>query len=122
MEITRLNHVQISIPVGSEGEVRRFYCGLMGLRETPKPDPLVNRGGLWVEIGDLQIHFGVEDVDRVNTKRHVAFEVRDLAKTRQEFEQSGIKIAESIPIDTYDRFNIRDPFGNRLEFMQRREK
>src|ERR1700733_10075825 len=115
MEITRLNHVQISIPFGSEDEVRKFYCGLMGMKEIPKPEPLINRGGLWLEIGDLQIHFGVEDVDdRAKTKRHVALEVKDLHQTRQEFEQSGIKIMESIPIETYDRFDIRDPFGNRL--------
>jgi hypothetical protein len=27
------------------------------------------------------------------------------------------KIADSIPIEGYDRFEFRDPFGNRVEFI-----
>ncbi|HZS48692.1 MAG TPA: VOC family protein [Blastocatellia bacterium] len=120
MKITRLNHVQISVPIGSEDEVRRFYCDALGLKEIPKPEPLINRGGLWLEIGDLQIHFGTENIDdRAASKRHVAFEVTNLHQARATLEQNGIKIKDSIPIAGYDRFEIRDPFGNRLEFMQR---
>jgi catechol 2,3-dioxygenase-like lactoylglutathione lyase family enzyme len=120
MEITRLNHVQISVPVGSEDDVRRFYCDVLGLKEIQKPEPLINRGGLWLQIADQQIHFGTETVeDRAKSKRHVAFEVADLGQARRTLEKRGVEIKESIPIESYDRFEIRDPFGNRLEFMQR---
>jgi catechol 2,3-dioxygenase-like lactoylglutathione lyase family enzyme len=122
MKITRLHHVQISIPFDSEDEVRRFYCGQLGLKEIPKPEALINRGGLWLELDDIQIHFGVENVDdRFATKRHVAFEVNDIKQARQDFERAGVKIKESIPIPGVERFDIHDPFGNRLEFMQRLE-
>ena len=122
MEITRLHHVQISIPFGSEDEVRRFYCGQLGLKEIPKPEPLINRGGLWLELGEFQIHFGTEDVDdRFATKRHIALEVRDINQARHDFEQAGVKIKEAIPIPGVERVDIHDPFGNRLEFMQRLE-
>lgn len=121
MRIERINHVQISIPHGSEDEVRRFYCHILGLRETPKPDALRGRGGLWLIVGDQSIHFGTEDVqDRAASKRHVAFEVDDLDAARQELQQAGVKIIEGIPIPGYDRFEFRDPFGNRIELMKRK--
>jgi catechol 2,3-dioxygenase-like lactoylglutathione lyase family enzyme len=121
MRIERINHVQISVPVGSEDEVRRFYCDVLGLEEVPKPESLRGRGGLWLILGDQAIHFGAEDAaDRAASKRHVAFEVEDLDAARQDLDRAGVKILEGIPIPDYDRFEFRDPFGNRLELMQRR--
>lgn len=123
MRIERINHVQISVPVGSEDEVRRFYCDKLGLVEVPKPDSLQGRGGLWLTVGEQAIHFGTEEVsDRAASKRHVAFEVEDLEAARRELEQAGVKIVEGIPIPDYDRFEFRDPFGNRIELMQRQKK
>jgi catechol 2,3-dioxygenase-like lactoylglutathione lyase family enzyme len=121
MRIARINHVQISVPVGSEDEVRRFYCGVLGLEEVPKPESLRGRGGLWLVLDGQAIHFGAEDAaDRAASKRHVAFEVEDLEAARRDLERAGVKILEGIPIPDYDRFEFRDPFGNRLELMQRR--
>ncbi|HKS30421.1 MAG TPA: VOC family protein [Pyrinomonadaceae bacterium] len=120
MRIERINHVQLSIPHGSEDEVRRFYCDILGLSEVPKPESLQGRGGLWLIVGDQSIHFGTEDIsDRAASKRHVAFEVEDLNIARLELQQAGVKILEGIPIPDYDRFEFRDPFGNRVELMQR---
>ena len=122
MRIERINHVQISVPTGSEDEVRRFYCRLLGLQETPKPESLRGRGGLWLTVGEQSIHFGTEDVsDRAASKRHVAFEVEDLEAARRELEKAGVKIVEGIPIPEYDRFEFRDPFGNRIELMKRKQ-
>jgi len=121
MRIERINHVQISVPVGSEAEIRRFYCGVLGLTEVPKPEALQGRGGLWLAVaGQAAIHFGTETVsDRAASKRHVAFEVEDLEGARRELEQAGVEIKEGIPIPGYDRFEFRDPFGNRIELMKR---
>jgi catechol 2,3-dioxygenase-like lactoylglutathione lyase family enzyme len=122
MQIERMNHVQISVPVNSEDEVRRFYSGVLGLREVPKPAALQQRGGLWLDVGNDQLlHFGTEDVvDRAASKRHVAFEVIDLNEARRELEAAGIRVVESIPIPGCDRFEFRDPFGNRVELMELR--
>ncbi len=122
MQIERINHVQISVPFGSEDDVRSFYCGVLGLYEVPEPEALQQRGGLWLEVGNDQLlHFGTEDVvDRAASKRHVAFEVADLSEARRELDASGIRIVESVPIPGCDRFEFRDPFGNRVELMQRR--
>ena len=116
--IRRLNHAQISIPIGAEDAARVFYCGVLGLREVPKPTTLVGRGGFWLQVGDMQIHVGVEDkVDRAATRAHLAYEVDDLAAWRTRLVAHGTTILESVPIPGYDRFECRDPFGNRLEVL-----
>lgn len=119
MEIVRLNHVQITIPKGTEAQGREFYCELLGLQEIPKPDSLMHMGGFWLQIGDMAVHVGTEDgVDRNKSKAHVAYQVNDVKAWRARLEATGIKIGDSIPIPGYDRFEIRDPFGNRVEFIQ----
>ncbi|MBV9211313.1 MAG: VOC family protein [Acidobacteria bacterium] len=118
--LIRLHHAQLTIPKGAEEECRRFYCGLLGLKETPKPASLAGRGGFWLELGETQIHVGTEDgVERAATKAHLAYEVDNLESWRGVLEEQHIKILEGAPIPGYDRFEFRDPFGNRVEFLQR---
>lgn len=117
--ILQLHHAQVSIPKESEGQAREFYCEVLGLKEIPKPDSLKGRGGFWVELGKFQIHFGVEDnIDRNATKAHLAYQVSDLAIWKEKLTQRGIKILDGIPIPKVERFEFRDPFGNRIEFLQ----
>jgi catechol 2,3-dioxygenase-like lactoylglutathione lyase family enzyme len=119
MTITRLNHVQITIPKGAEEPARAFYCGLLGLHEIEKPDSLKGRGGFWVAIGDMQVHLGTEDgVDRQATKAHVAYQVDNIGYWLDKMQENGIEIGDSVPIPGFERFEIRDPFGNRVEFIQ----
>lgn len=119
MTIRRLHHAQITIPKGAEPEARAFYCDLLGLCEVDKPDTLAGRGGFWLAIADQQIHVGTEDgVNRYATKAHLAYEVDDLTSLRLRFAELGIAVAEQPPIPGFDRFEIRDPFGNRIEFIQ----
>lgn len=117
--IKRINHVQITIPPGAEDAARAFYCVALGLSEIPKPESLAGRGGFWLAIGDGQIHVGTESgFDRLTTKAHIAYEVDDVAYWRERLESAGAAIADSVPIPGYDRFETRDPFGNRIEFIQ----
>lgn len=117
--IRRINHVQITVPPGAEDAARAFYCGVLGLPEIAKPASLAGRGGLWVAIGDQQLHIGTEaGFDRLTTKGHVAYEVEDVASWRERLIAAGLKITESIPIPGYERFETRDPFGNRIELIQ----
>ena len=120
MTIVELHHAQITIPKGAEEEGRRFYCHLLGLAEVEKPTTLEGRGGFWLQVGDRQVHVGTEDgVDRKATKAHVAYEVTDIEAWRSRLEQEGIAILEGVPIPGYERFEFRDPFGNRVEFISR---
>ena len=117
--IEAVHHVQVSIPVGGEDAARSFYCGVLGMKEIPKPDSLAGRGGFWLELSGFQIHFGTEDgIDRSRTKAHVAYLVTDLDGWRERLAAAGCEVIDSIAIPGCDRFEFRDPFGNRVEFMQ----
>ncbi len=119
MHITRLNHVMLTIPKGAEDRARAFYCGLLGLPEIPKPESLAGRGGFWLQVGDMQVHVGTEDgIDRTLTKAHFAYQVDDLAAWKTHLEANGFPALDSVPIPGYERFEFRDPFGNRIEIIQ----
>ncbi|HEY6541350.1 MAG TPA: VOC family protein [Ktedonobacteraceae bacterium] len=119
MKISGLHHAQICIPKGAEAEGCRFYCDLLGLPEIEKPASLQGRGGFWLQVGDRQVHVGTEGpVDRTATKAHLAYQVDDLEAWRATLQQHGIEIIEGVPIPGYERFEFRDPFGNRVEFIQ----
>lgn len=116
--ISGLHHAQITIPEGAEAAGRAFYCDLLGLAEIPKPHALTGRGGFWVQVGALQVHVGTEmGVERTATKAHLAYAVADVAAWRERLAAAGFAPIEGIPLPGYDRFECRDPFGNRLEFI-----
>ena len=118
-EILGLDHAQISIPRGAEAEGRRFYVGVLGLREIEKPASLVGRGGFWLKVGDREVHVGTEDgVDRTATKAHLAYRVDNLSQWRDRLTSAGVEILDSVPIPGYERFEFRDPFGNRVEMIE----
>ena len=114
-------HAQIMIPLGREAEARAFYCGLLGLTEIPKPEPLRARGGLWLQVGPQQLHLGVEAEfqDRSRAREHVAYEVDDLAAWRRKLAAAGVTIKGGEDVPGLVRCELRDPFGNRLELLQK---
>ncbi len=117
--IIGFHHVQITVPKGKEEEARNFYCGILQLEETSKPESLIGRGGFWVLVGDRQLHIGTENgVDRSLTKAHIAYEVEDINAIQKRLSDNGIEILESVPIPGYERFEFRDPFGNRVECIK----
>ncbi|MFC7441944.1 VOC family protein [Laceyella putida] len=118
MNIRDLHHAQITVPKGQEEEARQFYCELLGLPELAKPASLQGRGGFWLQVGEREVHVGVEEgVERNRTKAHLAYLVDDLAAWRKHLHH-GIPLVDSVPIPGHDRFEFRDPFGNRVEMIQ----
>ena len=117
--VTRLHHVMVTIPKGAADEARAFYCGVLGMSETAKPASLRGRGGFWLQLGEIQIHVGVEDgVDRRATKAHFAYQVDDVLGWMDKLAALGIMPTDSVPIPGCARFEFRDPFGNRVELIQ----
>lgn len=117
--IIALHHVQITIPKGSENQGKDFYCGVLGLKEIEKPDSLKGRGGFWLQLGHQEIHVGTEDdFDRLSTKAHIAYQVEDIDYWKKKLAEHQIEIEDSVPIPYYERFEFRDPFGNRVEIIQ----
>ncbi|MBM7553555.1 VOC family protein [Thalassobacillus pellis] len=117
--ILGLHHAQITIPKGAEEKGKHFYCEVLGLPEIEKPVSLQGRGGFWLQVGDKEVHVGTEEgFDRLQTKAHLAYRVNDISIWRKKLEKENIEIFDSVPIPGYDRFEFRDPFGNRVEMIQ----
>ena len=114
----RLDHVQICIPNGKENEARQFYTEIIGLTEIPKPAALIANGGLWYQIADIQLHIGTEN-DINKSKRHPAFEVKNLEEARQYLIEHNVSLKEEVQIPGQKRFSFFDPFNNRIELLQK---
>lgn len=118
-DILGLDHVQLAMPAGGEGLARRFYGDILGMAERPKPAHLAARGGCWFERGGLRLHLGVEAPFHPAHKAHPAILVRGLAALRRRLESAGYVLAEDEPLEGFDRCYVEDPFGNRIELMER---
>ncbi|MEX6702536.1 VOC family protein [Peribacillus frigoritolerans] len=117
--IKGLHHVQITIPKETEEKAKNFYCGILGLQEIEKPESLKGRGGFWLKVGDKDVHIGTEDdFDRLKTKAHIAYEVEDISYWKHRLTKENIQILDGVPIPNFERFEFRDPFGNRVEMIQ----
>ena len=117
--ILGLHHAQITIQKGAEEEGRNFYCNILGLKEIEKPVSLQGRGGFWLQVGDKEVHVGTEDgFDRLTTKAHLAYQVEDVTYWRRVLMENNVEILDSVPIPNFERFEFRDPFGNRVEIIK----
>lgn len=120
MTILAIDHVQIAMPAGQEEKARAFYVALLGFTELPKPPQLAKRGGAWFQSGNVQLHLGVETDFRPARKAHPAFIVDDLDSLIANARRGGYETDTSQPpLDGHKRAHIFDPFGNRIEFMEK---
>ena len=117
MTIPAMHHVMVAIPVGGEETARRFYGDLLGLTEVPKQADMRHRGGLWFLTGTIDFHIGADPAFQPTDKPHVAWQVDDLDGLRSMLDAAGHETFDDIPLDGYRRFQVRDPFGNRVELL-----
>ena len=52
-------------------------------------------------------------------KAHPAFLVDDLSSLSARLKQAGCTTSTDEPLEGYERIFVDDPFGNRIELMQR---
>jgi catechol 2,3-dioxygenase-like lactoylglutathione lyase family enzyme len=116
-----VHHIQLAIPAGGEDVARDFYGGMLGLIEVAKPAQLAGRGGCWFRSsdGDVEVHLGVEEEFRPARKAHPAFLVEDLDGLRARLDRGGAEIRDDVQLEGHRRFHAFDPFGNRLELLER---
>lgn len=114
-----MDHVLLAMPAGREAEARAFYEGLLGIPEAEKPVNLAGRGGCWFVSDAVKIHLGVEKDFRPARKAHPAFLVDDVRAMAAKLAAAGCVLTEDEPLAGYDRIYVYDPFGNRIELMQR---
>lgn len=119
-----LDHVQLAAPPGCEAEARRFFGEVLGWREIPKPEALQKRGGVWFQCGEHQVHIGVQADFVPAAKAHPAFLVLGLKELRESLTRHQLRVTDDTERaeEGIERFYMLDPFGNRLEFMERMRK
>lgn len=116
----RLNHVQLCVPFGEEERAREFYTRVLGLAEIEKPEVLKPNGGFWLQVADIQLHIGVEEAQG-KSKRHPAFEVEGLEQIRAHLQAHQVRTKDEPSIPGVTRFSFFDPFGNRIELMEKED-
>lgn len=119
MAIVGIDHVQLAMPAGQEEQARGFYRDVLGLPETPKPAELARRGGCWFETTQVKIHLGVDKDFRPATRAHPGLLVNDLQTIIERCREKGFQIVQGAAFEGCERVFVNDPFGNRLELMQR---
>jgi catechol 2,3-dioxygenase-like lactoylglutathione lyase family enzyme len=123
--IVGLDHVNLLIDAGDDAlsRARTFYEGLLGLQPLERPaNTDSGNPGAWYQCGVQQLHLTTEkDASLANkaSRRHPAFRVADLEALRRKLEAAGIKIVAGNRFPGQERFFVRDPWGNRLEFVER---
>ena len=115
--IIGVHHAQVNVPSDKLAEARDFYIGVLGIKEIHRPDVFTSKG-IWLNAGPFELHIGVEDNLERKTRAHLAYQVTDIAKWRDRLERAGVTITDSVAIPGLERFEFRDPFGNRVELIQ----
>lgn len=113
--VVKIDHC--SIIITDVERSRRFYGGLLGLKEIHKPrtfDFVV----VWYDLGDQHLHLLLKEQPDSLSPRHFALRVADAVAARQYFRERGVPTQETTPIPGADRFFIHDPDGNRIEIIQ----
>jgi catechol 2,3-dioxygenase-like lactoylglutathione lyase family enzyme len=119
MPIVSLDHVQLAIPVGGEGRAREFYSGILGLSEVEKPAEMAGRNSIWFAAGAANVHLGIELDFHPAKRAHPALVVEGLDEILASCERAGLPTKPDTSFSGFRRFHVFDPFGNRLELMER---
>jgi catechol 2,3-dioxygenase-like lactoylglutathione lyase family enzyme len=120
MHIEGIDHIQLAMPAGQEDAARSFYSGLLGIPEAPKPPDLATRGGVWFESNRVKVHLGIDPDFKPARKAHPGLLVHDLGVLVRKLSENGVTVVEAEPLPGYDHVYVADPFGNRIELMERR--
>jgi catechol 2,3-dioxygenase-like lactoylglutathione lyase family enzyme len=121
IEITELNHVNVTVQRSLETEAKHFYGTVLGLEEIPKPVENRKRGGAWYRIGPVQLHLSIDDgAANDASRRHVCYILTDALQAERELREAGVEIIpDDRPMEGWTRFYVRDPGGNLIEMAQR---
>ena len=77
---------------------------------------------MWFEAGTVQLHLGVDEDFHPARKAHPAFIVDNLDGMISKVLSAGFEIDAIQPaLDGYKRAHVFDPFGNRIELMEKNE-
>ena len=112
----------VSLVVSDTEKSLRFYCGVLGLEQTDRPD--LGFPGAWLQLGGQQIHLlELDNPDPVTGRpshggrdRHVALATPDVMMVRETLDEAGMKY--TLSISGRRALFCRDPDGNAVEFLE----
>lgn len=124
LTVKTIDHV--TLVVADLERSRKFYAGLLGMQEKPRPD--FGFPGTWYESGNTQIHLNIEseeagtpgltyDATSITRALHVAFLVDDASAAAEVLQAQGVEIIAG-PRKRPDgavQFYILDPDGHQIE-------
>lgn len=111
----RLQHVGITVEAAEIQLARVFYGDLLELPELYASERALVYG--LGRIGELELHVIAGAPADVSAQHHFALEVDDLAAVRTRFTDKGHEVEDARPVGGRERFFVRDPFGNLIEFV-----
>jgi catechol 2,3-dioxygenase-like lactoylglutathione lyase family enzyme len=113
--VTGIDHVTVLIT--DVARSRAFYGDLLGLREVPAPREF-DFVALWYDLGGQYLHLLLKPQPDTPSPRHFCLHVADARSAREDLKSRGVPVDETVKIAAADRFFVRDPDGNRIEFLQ----
>ncbi|WP_455661546.1 VOC family protein [Pradoshia sp.] len=114
-----IDHILLAMPKGGEKKACDFFHGVLGFEVIEKPAELAKRGGVWFRFGHFELHLGVEEPFSPAKKAHPAFRVEELEVVKEHLSHLGIDYKEDEELPDAKRIFLEDPFGNRLEILER---
>ena len=118
MAVLKIDHVQISIPSGKVAEALAFYEGVLQFVRINKPAELDQRGA-WLTQGPVNLHLGEEKTFEAAPRAHPALLVDNIDELLDSAKRAGRTLRIDDGPTGYKRASVFDPFGNRIELMQK---
>ena len=112
-----------SVLVADTQKSLEFYCGVLGMELTTRPN--LAYAGAWLQVGAQQVHLiELPNPDPITGRpahggrdRHVALHVDSVDALREDLEQAGISY--TLSVSGRKALFCRDRDGNALEFIER---
>lgn len=110
----------IQAPPGCQNAARAFFGDFLGLPELTHPPVVTERGGLWFGLPDgRQLYIAVCQPFAPLDIGHPALRCADLDAFIERAETYQIAATPDTLLAPLRRVFLRDPWGNRLEVVER---
>jgi catechol-2,3-dioxygenase len=117
-KIFQLDH--ITLEVRDIHQALHFYKNTLGLNEIHTPKEVKSKGVRWLRLPNNQaLHLIEINNMQEPSSAHIALVVDDIDLWEKHLSENSVEI-QPPKFDIYKarRFFIKDPFGNRIEFLK----
>jgi catechol 2,3-dioxygenase-like lactoylglutathione lyase family enzyme len=115
MDLLAVHHV--SLNVDDVERAGAFYVDVLGLSPIDRPD--LGVPGRWLSCGSTEVHLVEVGADhQAPAGQHLAFQVADVDRAREEIQATGAEVTEVMDIGAGRQAFFTDPAGNLIELNQ----